>query len=249
MPENPLIPSDAVQAIKDSVKTDVIEVAGRQFTTRPVHMPPQPPPIKPLIVHTLTGLVDYVKGIAEIDPVAASQIKCIHIANPAEVRVCGGLQEQGVDRHVFAEAKHTHAWTQTGFAFGEFCDAETFVIALQTMFMDVGDRPKLLQLLGNLTQEDVQTSQDDGVTQTVGTRAGVVLKGRSEVPNPVTLAPYRTFNEIDQPTSRYVLRFQKGRNLPECALFAADGDAWKLPAIDSIRRYLSDRIEMVPIIA
>lgn len=249
MSENPLIPSDAIQAIKDSVKTEVIEVAGRQFTSRPVHMAPQPPAIRPLIVHTLTGLVDYVKGVADIDPVAASQIKCVHIMNPAEVRVCSGLQEQGFDRHVFAQANHVHVWTQTGFAFGAFCDPETFAIALQTMFVDGGDRAKLLQLIGNMTQEDVQTSQDDGVTQTIGTRAGVVLKGRSEVPNPVTLAPYRTFNEIDQPTSRYVLRFNKGRDLPQCALFDADGDAWKLLAIDSIREYLSDRIGTIPIIA
>lgn len=243
-----LIPSDAVQAIQDSVRTEVIEVAGRQFTTRPVHFPPQPQPVKPLIVHTLTGLVDYLKDIGQIDPVAASQIKCIHVVNPHEVRVCGGLQEQGFDRSIFAEAKNAHAWTRTGFAFGEFCDPESFVITLQTMFTEAGDRAKLLQLVGNLTQEDVQTSQDDGITQTVGTRAGVVLKGRSDVPNPITLAPYRTFSEVEQPASKYVLRFSKGRDLPQCALFEADGDAWRLEAIHAIREYLITRVT-IPIIA
>lgn len=82
-------------------------------------------------------------------------------------------------------------------------------------------------------------------------RSGIARVEEISVPNPVFLAPFRTFREITQPLSPFVLRMKQGREggLPTVALFEADGGKWKLDAIQFIRDYLEGKIETVPIIA
>lgn len=239
-----------VEAIKESVKTSVIEVDGRQFVDRELFNPPDPHLPTALKIHTLTGLIDYVNGRGRIDQNGSGLITCIHVVGPDRVDVCGPLQGRQNNRPIFASAIYEQPRNGIGFGFGSFCDPETFTIALQSLFDDSGDVRQVLKLVGNLRQEAVKTLEDDGVTQVVGTRAGVVLKTEAQVPNPVTLAPYRTFNEVKQPHSAYVFRVREnGEKLPTCALFCADGDAWKLVAIERIKNYLAEKITGVPIIA
>jgi len=69
------------------------------------------------------------------------------------------------------------------------------------------------------------------------------------VPNPVTLRPYRTFSEVEQPASQFVFRMKTGGSSPSCALFNADGGAWALEAIENIKRWLSDRLPEWDILA
>lgn len=59
------------------------------------------------------------------------------------------------------------------------------------------------------------------------------------MPNPVYLAPYRTFAEIEQPVSKFVFRMESG---PKAALFEADGGAWKNEAILKIKEYLQKEL-------
>lgn len=94
----------------------------------------------------------------------------------------------------------------------------------------------MLKLVGNVKEEAVNTIGDDGVSQSVVAKMGVATVGNVKVPNPVLLKPYRTFVEVEQPESNFIFRMRKG---PECALFEADGGAWKLEAIDNIKEYLT----------
>jgi len=55
------------------------------------------------------------------------------------------------------------------------------------------------------------------------------------VKNPVTLTPYRTFREVAQPVSPFVLRFNEDA---QAALFTGDGSVWKLEAVGLIAEYL-----------
>lgn len=59
------------------------------------------------------------------------------------------------------------------------------------------------------------------------------------VPNPVELAPYRTFLEVEQPESQFIFRMKDG---PRCAIFEADGGAWRNQAITNIREYLKNEL-------
>lgn len=56
----------------------------------------------------------------------------------------------------------------------------------------------------------------------------------------VRLAPYRTFREIKQPESEFLLRSRiDDNNVPKLALYEADGGAWKISAIHGIAEYIA----------
>ena len=81
-------------------------------------------------------------------------------------------------------------------------------------------------------------------------RAGIALVTEVKVPNPVTLRPYRTFMEVEQPAISCVFRLRQG---PMLSLHEADGGLWRLEAIKSIKAYLDAAMEAldqkIPVIA
>ena len=100
----------------------------------------------------------------------------------------------------------------------------------------------MLSILGNITHEAEIRVEDDGVTQSVTARAGIARVAQVDLPNPVTLQPYRTFVEVEQPESQFVLRIKadpENKLEPiKCALFPADGNRWKAVAAQNIKEWL-----------
>lgn len=91
----------------------------------------------------------------------------------------------------------------------------------------------------------MKTAIDDGMTQIVEARQGIALVGDVAVPNPVMLTPFRTFRDVLQPSSLFVIRLQTGKaagGLPEAAIFEADGGAWRLTAISRVRDWLVEHL-------
>ena len=123
--------------------------------------------------------------------------------------------------------------------FSNWRDQEEFNIMLQSMFINDADRNLVLDFASHLKIEKGAEAQDNGVTQTVTVRDGVASLAQAKTPNPVTLRPYRTFNEVEQPASQFVFRVNKSANL---ALFEADGGKWKLDAVKNISDYLKTEL-------
>lgn len=68
-----------------------------------------------------------------------------------------------------------------------------------------------------------------------------------EVPSPCRLMPYRTFTEVKQPMSSFIFRVKDNDRLGvSCALFEADGGAWKNEAKKNIKEYLEKELDGVP---
>lgn len=110
---------------------------------------------------------------------------------------------------------------------------------LQSSFVDIGTKSTLLKYTGLIQDEAVKTTGDDGVSQQVTVKTGVASVGQAIVPNPVELAPYRTFPEIEQPLSKFIFRMKEG---PSAAIFEADGGAWRNEAMNNIREYLEENL-------
>ena len=125
-----------------------------------------------------------------------------------------------------------------------FRDRETALIELRSLFIPGEGTAYLLDLLSRMTDENSISTQDNGVTQTVEARQGIALKERVEVRPRVVLQPFRTFLEVDQPESEFLLRVDAEKGI---GLFEADGGVWKLEAKKNIAAYfaknLSDLIE------
>ncbi|AUX11463.1 hypothetical protein C0213_03255 [Latilactobacillus sakei] len=182
-------------------------------------------------VTTLMGVVDLVKSMDE----RKTQNLYIQVKSPTKVIVFGHLDDYG-RREQLVRAK---AMTPEIY-YGNFLDQEQMNISLQSQFEETKDRDILLKVIGNLKEEAVRNASDDGVSQAVTIKTGVVSVEQVKVPNPVGLAPYRTFNEVTQPTSNFVFRMREGM---KSAIFAADGGAWELEAMSNVKEYLTRNLD------
>lgn len=117
-----------------------------------------------------------------------------------------------------------------------YMDQQQAIIELQSLHNATPDRDYLLDLLSKIDVTQGVKSTDNGVTQEATVKTGVVLKDTVPVKPIVELQPFRTFLEVDQPVSKFLLRVdENGR----AGLFEADGGAWKLEAKRSIAAWLS----------
>jgi hypothetical protein len=241
-----MIDSNFVEAIKNLAGAEPIAVDGQEYATKAVFNPPLPvEPLTPcLTVSTLTGLVDFWNEKGDNSEPKAGQI--FHVRNYHEVALLSAIQGVNRQRENFITANCGAPL----FKFGQFMPHAEFMIGIQALFTDYGDRAKVMKVVGTIRDEAAKTSMDDGITQKVTASAGITLSQEVALPNPVMLKPYRTFSEIEQPPSSFVLRVQPGKGgMPDVALFEADGGRWKHEAILGIREYLTGKIEGITVIA
>lgn len=121
----------------------------------------------------------------------------------------------------------------TPFQFGREYSFEQFVIALRSKFVQNGEIAELLSFLKCVTNSASVSTQDDGISQRVSSVKGTT--GYKETAPIRRLAPFRTFNEVEQPTSEFLFRIYDSGEL--FSLHEADGGAWKKKAKDSIKEY------------
>ena len=210
------------------LKTPVItEIDGNTYSDKPLNRIGYVPYAKTIGMKTLTSLVEYIK--ANIDSMSEKMI--VHVISPTEVHLYSSLDA------VNAELPD--------FRFGSFIDHENFVIALQSKFVPNEDRDLVLKFAGTVEDGTVAEYGDDGVTQKATIKTGVASKADAVVPNPVNLIPYRTFLEVQQPASDFIFRMKSSCGV-QCAIFEADGGAWKNEAMSRIKNYLALELSEYP---
>lgn len=188
------------------------------------------PEARSISMNTLSSLVDYIK--TNVDTMAEKMI--IQVVSPTEVKLFSQLNEER-DREYLVEVEAQIP----GFRYGSFIDHEEFCINAQAKFIDDPDTDKalLLKFTGTVEHGSVAEYGDDGVTQKATVKNGIASKTDAVVPNPVKLRPYRTFIEVEQPASEFIFRMKQERGI-SCAIFEADGGAWKNAAMKNIKNYL-----------
>lgn len=223
-----MLDRNAMEYLIEQGQPEIFEINGQQYSNRKLYPVLEPTPAS-LVVRNLSGLVDYLKS--EFDNQAPL---LVHVVSPTEVSVISSYNNDYQRKEIIkAEALIPE------FRYGTFYDSESFNIKLQSVFVTNEDRTKLLKVVGNIKEEAVRQIGDDGVSQSVVAKTGVATVEDVKVPNPVLLAPYRTFVEVNQPLSAFVFRMQDG---PKAALFEADGGAWRNDAISYVSRYLSEEL-------
>ncbi|WP_405100759.1 hypothetical protein [Oceanobacillus sp. FSL H7-0719] len=184
-----------------------------------------------LELNTLTGLVNYIKSDLE----RKSNKFFLHVINEGKVALHGLLESDG-GRELLAVVNAI----VPRFSYEYFHDAEELIIALQSNFVQTEDRDLLLKVIGNVKEENVRNTGDNGFSQAVTIKTGVASADDVIVPNPVELAPYRTFLEVNQPASDFIFRMKDG---PRGAIFEADGGVWRNEAIANVRDYLATALK------
>lgn len=184
---------------------------------------------------SLQGLVDFIK--ADVDGLFKDPERrhIVRVTDVDKVEVLTPVTGFYKKRYIVAECNAL----VPPIPFNTFKDAEDFQIMVQTRFEDTENRALVLKLSGSLRNEQTMQTADDGVSQKVTINRGVATAANVTVKNPVTLIPMRTFHEVKQPASPFVLRFNE---ISEAALFEGDGGAWKLGAVKNIKDWLEKEL-------
>ena len=183
-------------------------------------------------LNTLTSLVEYI--LSGRDELLKEYIT-VHVVSPTEVKVFTELDEER-KREVFISVETE----LPNYKYAKFHSLDEFNIQLQSVFVKNEDRDLLIEFASAVHVEKGATVEDSGISQTVTVKNGVTSLAKGKAPNPVTLKPYRTFLEVDQPESLFVFRMNDD---PGCALFEADGGLWKHNALLNIKEYLKENLK------
>ncbi len=225
----------AIEKILTLAKPVTVQVGGRSFLlggSGDYDRVPEEDCAEPLAVGTLSAILEYITGGADENALDTERRFIIHVRDHQSVDLCMEL-----NRDKRRETLLRACTAPARFPEGRFLDVESFVITMQQYFVDGENVRALLKLVSNVTDGNSVQQTDDGVSQSVTARSGISLVQRETVPNPVTLAPYRTFREIEQPESPFVFRLRGGGDGVSAALFTADGNQWQYEAVQRIREY------------
>lgn len=185
----------------------------------------------PLEFTTLDGFAAYL--LAEGEPAF------VHVVSP--VRVVAVSPLRGTDKSQRRSLARADCRTAVldGFSFNEYADLGSLAIALQTCFAPTGEVAPLRKFCASVRGTQEIGVDDDGLSQSVQAKSGVAAVMPTAVSNPWMLAPWRTFAEVTQPLSPFVLRFNKEEGeRPEAALFQVGDARWQVEAVKSIAVHL-----------
>lgn len=184
-----------------------------------------------LELSTLTSLVDYLK--TDLNQLKDQRLIVVVEKND---EVCVWSEDDEFEHRTLLVDVKARIPELT---FGRFLSSEQFNIMLQSNFIDGKDRGALLEFASALKIENGAEIEDNGVSQVATVKTGVASLAKGKVPNPVDLRPYRTFAEVEQPSSKFVFRIDKNGQM---ALFEADGKRWVSDAVSRIADYLKKEL-------
>lgn len=223
---------DKIVTLKE---TKTFEINGQTYAdTTLTRIPPHVDRPECIRVSGLDGICKLIRTeLAKIDTVVMVQAKS---HNTVEVMT---TYLPDFSRNILYRADADAPGLRTGFR-----GREVALIELRSLFIPNEGTAYLLDLLSKMTDENKVSTNDNGVTQTVEARQGVALNAMVEVKPRVMLRPFRTFLEVEQPESEFLLRVDANEGI---GFFEADGGIWKLEAKKNIADYfntnLTDLIE------
>lgn len=223
---------DKIVSLKE---TKTFEIDGQTYTDATLtRIPPHVDRPACIEVSGLDGICKLIRTeLAKLDTVVMVQAKAHN-----EVEVMTTYQPD-FSRNMLYRARADAPGLRTGFR-----GREVALIELRSLFIPSEGTAYLLDLLSRMTDENSVTTRDNGVTQQVEAKQGVSLNVLVDVKPRVQLRPFRTFLEVEQPESEFLIRVDAEEGI---GFFEADGGIWKLEAKKNIAKYfethLTDLIE------
>ena len=228
--------------IQETTQPQIAEISGSTFVIAPggsaTEVRPKIDHPDTLDLHSLDALVKLVRTEAA-KGLTGDSLFTLYITVPDHLTVrCFGQPQPDARffRQVYYEAKATDVpgWgekVQLGF--------EEAQIALRTRFQETPDTIYAMKLLSDICCGAKVVYNDNGIATTVTTQKGVALQSNEQVRPIITLKPYRTFQEVEQPESIFLIRVnERGISFTE-----ADGGMWKLRARETVKSFLENALE------
>jgi hypothetical protein len=206
---------------------------------KPLMFVPRPDPV---VIHTLTGLVDYIK--ANVDKLEPAK-HLIEVESPVRVVLYSAITGQDRKRDVIAVVELDKELQS--YRFGQYQEVEPFIVSLNSLFEENEDRDKLVKYVSKVRGGTSFSLDDDGITQIAEVQKGVAgaLTQKETAPKIVKLKPYRSFRDIEQPTGDFLFRLKlidsENHTVGAC-LYEADGGRWRNTAVQSIKEFISKEV-------
>ncbi len=238
-----MIDASFVAAIEENSKPVVLTLAGKEYSSAQLFNPPQPvePTYPAITMCSLDSFLDFIK--ANEGPLKTAE--AFALCDEEAVLLHSKPNGENRKRDCFVKAEAG----VIPFQFGQYVSLEDLRISLLTQFVDSVFRVQVLTFLSKVTDSNVKTSEDDGVSQTVTAKAGIASYGNATVPSPVRLQPIRTFAEVEQPEGVFLLRLLPVKDaLPKAGLFELHTN-WKRAAALSVKAYLDSKECPLPVFA
>lgn len=224
----------AIEKILEISRPELKEVEGRTFLigqgcakeVRPeIDFPSE------INLHSLDSLVKMVKTEA-LNRYPAP----LYITVPSHLKVICFSQPDEDRRNIrqfFYEAQATDVpgWEST-----VQLKFEEAMIAIRTRFQESKDSLYALKLLSDISGGAKITYSDNGIATSVVTKTGISMQTNEAIRPIISLRPYRTFQEVEQPQSQFLIRVEE-RGIK---FIEADGGMWKLEARKIIKQYLDE---------
>lgn len=222
--------------IQETTKSQIIKIGESTFTVNAVGSANE---IRPIIDHPdplpLTSLDSLVKLVR-------SEALCVE--NPLYITVPDHLTVRCFGRPVERERFHRQVYYEVnatdvpGWDEKVTLPFEEMQISLRTRFQETTDTSYVQKLLSEISTGAKITFNDNGVATTVVTKKGIDLQANETIRPIVTLRPYRTFQEVDQPESVFLIRI----NERGISFIEADGGMWKLRARETVKAFLEEQM-------
>jgi len=224
---------------------DIKEVDGVMFTPAELHPVRVKASFPTLKLHSLSGLVDYIKANKDEVKMQDSMLIVESFQGVSLV-----TRQEGKFMERLYVATSTPVETEK-FRFGNWMDTEQFIIQLRSRFEDGEDMEKVVSYASRVVVGETVETEDDGVGQTTVTKknGSGTVKAKETAPAVVYLRPYRTFPELDQVCSPFLLRMRNEDNKASFALFEADGGSWQNLAMNKIKEMLQKQLPQMTILA
>lgn len=222
---------DAIQYLVGLKDNKIYEINGETYSDRDLTRIPRHVPHPSRI--GVTGLDSIVKLVRNELDMFDNLPLFIRVDGARKVTVFSTYDDE-MDRDNLYEASCDVPDFWEGFR-----EQENAIIELRSKFAPGDGVDYLLDLLSRISKDNGVTTRDNGVSQEVEARTGVSLKQLVQVKPRVKLRPYRTFLEVEQPESEFILRLDNDGNV---GLFEADGGMWKMQAKAGIVAYFEEKL-------
>ncbi len=226
--------------------------AGSAVFDRPVQRAPLPriPLLDCRKVTTLDAFAEYVKSDPDdLRDDGVEHVFWVHVESPCRV-VYVGPPNDNREREIPLLAECP---VQDVSALARFQPPDDLVPVLLGMAKDrrpanqeesetnetFGDLTKILRYMRKTVREHQEVQEDDGGGQTTKTttKAGPVEWTHED--NPLSLAPWSTFPEVEQPLRLFVFRWNQAGQFK---LAATPDERWRLEAVQSVATYLKAKL-------
>ena len=225
-----------IEHIQKTTQPLITEVDGSTFC---INSDGDVKEILPTIFHPSTLPLNSLDALIKMVKTEASEQDApLYITIPDHTTVrCFGQPDasERYHRQVYYEANATDV---PGWAEKNTLGFEEAQIALRTRFQETPDTLYAMKLVSDISLGAKVIYNDNGIATTITTQKGVALQTNEQIRPLVKLRPYRTFQEVEQPESIFLIRVSdRGISFIE-----ADGGMWKLAARETIKTFLEERL-------